>query len=126
MNVTMIDDDRERRIFRLQAELCQTLADPTRLEILHLLRNGPLPVNRIVEETGQRQAKISQHLAVMRRRGIVSATRSGVVVYYELTDPRILDACRLIRELLLDQLRRQSSLAYELGAIEEPPAASRA
>lgn len=119
----MTNDDREKQIFRLQAELCQTLADPTRLEILHLLRDGPLPVNRIVEETGQRQAKISQHLAVMRQRGIVSATRSGVVMYYELTDPRILDACRLTRELLLDQLRRQSSLAYELGAIPEPPTA---
>lgn len=100
-----------RELFRLQAELCQTLADPTRLEILQLLRNGARPVKDLVEATGQRQAKISQHMAVLRQRGIVRAERAGIEVYYSIADDRILDACRITRDMLLEQLRRQGELA---------------
>ena len=57
--------ERERRLFALQAELCQTLADPTRLELLSLLGERSRRVTDLAEMTGQRQAKISQHLALM-------------------------------------------------------------
>ena len=65
----------------------------------------------LVEATGQRQAKISQHLALMRQRGILNCVRSGTEMHYSLADPRILDACRITRELLLDQLSKQGELA---------------
>lgn len=107
----MIDLERKRELYRLQAELCQTLADPTRLELLELLSEGPRPVKELVRATGQRQAKISQHLAVMRQRGIVMAERMGTEMHYSLVDPRILEACRLTREMLVDRLRRQHALA---------------
>lgn len=100
-----------RELFRLQAELCQTLADPTRLEILQLLRSGSRPVKDLVEATGQRQAKISQHLTVLRQRGIVHSERSGIEVYYSIADDRVVEACRITREMLLEQLRRQGELA---------------
>ncbi len=107
----MIDLERKRELYRLQAELCQTLADPTRLELLELLSEGPRPVKELVRATGQRQAKISQHLAVMRQRGIVVAERMGTEMHYSLADPRILEACRITREMLVDRLRRQHALA---------------
>ncbi|MCM8749697.1 metalloregulator ArsR/SmtB family transcription factor [Thermomicrobiaceae bacterium CFH 74404] len=107
----MIDLERKRELYRLQAELCQTLADPTRLELLELLSEGPRPVKALVRATGQRQAKISQHLAVMRQRGIVVAERMGTEMHYSLADPRILEACRITREMLVDRLRRQHALA---------------
>lgn len=106
-------------LFRLQADLCQTLADPTRLEILDLLSEGPRPVKAIVEATGQRQTKISQHLAVLRQRGLVRAERVGVEMHYALADRRILDACRITRELLLDRLRQQGELADRFAATLE-------
>jgi ArsR family transcriptional regulator, virulence genes transcriptional regulator len=106
-----MDHEQQRQIFRLQAELCQTLADPTRLQILYLLGEGPRAVKDLVEATGQRQAKISQHLALMRQRGIVRAERVGPEMHYSLADIRILDACRITRALLLDQLTRQGELA---------------
>ncbi|GIW07243.1 MAG: transcriptional regulator [Dehalococcoidia bacterium] len=104
-------------LYRLQADLCQTLADPTRLEILDLLNDGPLPVKAIVDATGQRQTKISQHLAVLRQRGIVRADRVGVEMHYAIADPRILDACHITREMLLDRLRRQGELADRFAAV---------
>ncbi len=111
----MIDLERKRELYRLQAELCQTLADPTRLELLELLGEGPRPVKDLVRATGQRQAKVSQHLAVMRQRGMVVAERVGTEVHYSLADPRILDACHITRQMLIDRLRRQHALAVVVG-----------
>lgn len=108
---TLIEREQERLIYRLQADLCMTLADPTRLEILYLLGDGPKAVKDLVEATGQRQAKISQHLAMMRQRDIVRAERAGTTIYYSLSDSRILDACRITRELLLQRLTQQGNLA---------------
>ncbi len=106
-----MEREQERQMFRLQAELCMTLADPTRLEILYLLDDGPKAVKALVEATGQRQAKISQHLAMMRQRDIVRAERVGTEMHYSLSDQRILEACRITRELLLQQLMQQGNLA---------------
>jgi ArsR family transcriptional regulator len=106
-----MEREREQQLYRLQADLCQTLSDPTRLEILHLLGDGRKAVKELIEATGQRQAKISQHLALMRQRGIVRAERVGTEVHYSLADPRILEACRITREILLQQLAQQGVLA---------------
>jgi DNA-binding transcriptional ArsR family regulator len=106
-----LEQEQVQQLYQLQADFCQVLADPTRLELLHLLSEGPKAVKDLVEATGQRQAKISQHLAVMRQRGIVQTERIGAEVHYSLADPRIMEACRITRELLLDRLSRQGVLA---------------
>ncbi len=114
-----MEHEQERQLYRLQAELCQALAEPTRLEILHLLAERPRTVKELVEATGQRQAKISQHLAVLRQRGIVrTERRTGVL--YSLATLRILDACRITREVLLQQLDQQRLLAAQFDARLEP------
>jgi DNA-binding transcriptional ArsR family regulator len=114
-----MDKDRERQLYRLQAELCQVLADPTRLELLSLLGEGSRAVKDLIEQTGQRQAKISQHLAVLRQRGIVRTQRIGNEVHYSLANPRILEACHITREVLLQQLTHQGALATQFVAARE-------
>ncbi|MCS7002110.1 MAG: metalloregulator ArsR/SmtB family transcription factor [Dehalococcoidia bacterium] len=94
-----------------QAALCQTLADPTRLAILHLLADGPRPVKALVEATGQRQTKVSQHLAVLRGHGVVTVQRVGVEAWYAIADRRLLDACATIRDVLIEQWAHQGALA---------------
>lgn len=101
---------REQQLYRLQADLCQALADPTRLKLLSLLGERPQAVKDLVAATGERQAKISQHLAIMRQRGIVRSERVGPEVHYSLTDTRILDACHITRDVLLQRLAQQASL----------------
>jgi ArsR family transcriptional regulator, virulence genes transcriptional regulator len=110
-----MDQEREEQLYRLQADLCQALADPTRLKLLSLIGERPRAVKELVEATGERQAKISQHLAIMRQRGIVHTQRVGTEVHYSLADPRILVACHITREVLLQQLTRQASLATPLA-----------
>ncbi len=113
-----MEREREEQLYRLQADLCKVLAEPTRLKLLSLLGERPRPVKELVEATGERQAKISQHLTTMRQRGIVRTQRIGTEVHYSLADPRILEACRITREVLLQQLTQQASLAAPVVAVE--------
>jgi ArsR family transcriptional regulator, virulence genes transcriptional regulator len=114
-----MEREQEQQLYRMQAELCQTLADPTRLEILSLLGDRPKAVKDLVERLGQRQAKVSQHLALLRQRGIVRAERVGNEMHYSLADARILEACHITREILLQQLTRQGALATMLAGTRE-------
>jgi DNA-binding transcriptional ArsR family regulator len=113
-----MEKEREEQLYQLQADLCQTLADPTRLKLLTLLGERPRAVKDLVEATGQRQARISQHLAIMRQRGIVHTERVGTEVHYSLADPRILEACHITREVLLQKLTQHASLAKPLVATD--------
>lgn len=103
-------DERERKLFALQAQVCQVLADPSRLELLHLLGAGERTVGELVTATGLRQANVSQHLALLRQRGIVVPRRDGTTVYYTLAYPEILEACAITRRILLRQLEATSEL----------------
>lgn len=106
-------DERERRLLALQAQVCQVLADPSRLELLHLLGDGERTVGDLVAATGLRQANVSQHLALLRQRGIVATRRDGTTVYYALAYPEILEACAITRRILLRQLEATSELVGE-------------
>ena len=114
-----MEREREEQLYRLQADLCRVPAEPTRLKLLSLLGARPRAVKDLVEATGERQAKISQHLTVMRKLGIVRTQRVGTEVHYRLADPRILEACHITRDVLLQQLRQQASLAAPPGAVDE-------
>ena len=62
----------------------KALADPTRREILHLLRAGPLPSGEIAARFPSAWATISRHLAVLREAELVTTERNGSSIVYEL------------------------------------------
>ncbi len=97
-------------IFDLQAELCQTMSNATRIRIVHALRDGPHHVADLAEMLNLSQAKVSQHLAVLRTGGIVSAQREGSQVAYHVTNPKIERICDLMREVLAEQAAERSEL----------------
>jgi ArsR family transcriptional regulator, virulence genes transcriptional regulator len=100
----------DRKIYELQAELCKTLSNPKRLEILDILRReGELTVNGLAEQLEIPKANTSQHLAVLRQAGVVSTRRDGINVFYKLRSDRISDACAITRQILLDRLQDQMS-----------------
>lgn len=101
---------RERKLYKLQADLCQILTDPIRLELLHLIGMGERTVGELVEATGLRQANVSQHLAVLRQRAIVNTRRTGTTIHYTLAYPQILDACAIMRRILVQQLEERHDL----------------
>lgn len=98
-------------LFQRHAELCQTLASPVRLEILSLLRDGERRVSELASQMGLNQANVSQHLTVLRSKGIVIARRKGTNFYYRIANPKIIKACDLIREVLADQAGEHAAVA---------------
>jgi DNA-binding transcriptional ArsR family regulator len=103
-------------VFRLQAEVLRTLSSPKRIEILHLLADGPREVSRLAAELGVSQPNASQHLAVMRSAGLVEAERDGREVRYRLTDPDVIVACETMRCVLLRRIARMSEAARTADA----------
>jgi len=98
-------------VYTLQAEVLKTLSNPRRLEIIHLLADGPREVSRLAEEMGISQPNVSQHLALMRAAGVVEAERYGREVRYRLSDPEIIVACETMRGVLVRRLARISVAA---------------
>ncbi len=104
----------------LQAEVLRTLASPRRLQIIHLLAEGPRDVGRLAGELGISQPNASQHLAVMRAAGVVEAERVGREVVYRLADPDVVTACSIMRGFLLRRLARLSRLSDRATASGVP------
>ena len=98
-------------VYRLQADVLRALSNPRRLEIVHLLAEGPCEVGKLADELGISQPNVSQHLAVMRSIGIVEAQRDGREVRYQLADPEIVSACETMRGVLLRRISRMSAAA---------------
>jgi DNA-binding transcriptional ArsR family regulator len=103
------------QLFKHQADICKTLADPKRLMILHELRDSEASVGQLVSSLGLPQSNVSQHLAILRERGIVTTRREGTTIYYSLANSKIGEACDLVREVLADQLSQNQALVKSLG-----------
>jgi ArsR family transcriptional regulator, virulence genes transcriptional regulator len=101
----------DRNLYQLHASICHTLAHPKRLEIIDRLRAGELSVTELVEALEISQANLSQHLSVMRQRGIVMTRREGLKVFYRLSNSKITQACDLMRQVLLENLESDVALA---------------
>ncbi|HUJ25125.1 MAG TPA: metalloregulator ArsR/SmtB family transcription factor [Myxococcales bacterium] len=70
------------------APVFRALADPTRVRILHLLRDGPLCVGDLVSVLALSQPKVSRHLAYLRRTGLVEDEKRGLWCFYRLAAAR--------------------------------------
>jgi ArsR family transcriptional regulator len=103
-----------KEIFQLHAEVCKTLSNAKRLEILSILRNDELSAGEIVELMNIPKANVSQHLAVMRNAGILDARRDGLNIYYCIANPKVIKACDLMREVLVEHQAQKSKLMKNL------------
>lgn len=113
------DAEADARIFELQADICQTLANPKRLQIISLLKSGELSVGEMVKAMGIAKANLSQHLSSMRQKGILIARRDGTTIYYRLASEKITEACAAMREVLMNLLEGQETLSKSIRESEE-------
>jgi ArsR family transcriptional regulator len=97
-------------IVRLHARVCQALADPKRLLIINELRDGSRSVGQIAESLEISQPNCSQHLAVLKERGIVTAQRSGNTINYSLRGHQVLEALDLLRDFMVEHLEQRGSV----------------
>ncbi|MCG3210218.1 MAG: hypothetical protein FOGNACKC_03849 [Anaerolineae bacterium] len=100
----------------MHANLCQAIADPTRIALLYELGESPKHVNQLVDALKLPQATVSRHLKILRDRALVITRRDGSYVYYRLADPRVLEALEIMRSILGDVMTRHHRL------VEDSPA----
>lgn len=106
-------------LYQAKAEFFRTLGHPVRIRVLELLCDGPMPVRDILAEIGVEASSLSQQLAVLRREGIVRATREGSTVVYELAGPDVSDLLTAARRILSALIIGQEALLAELQEAEQ-------
>ncbi|MCK9996605.1 MAG: winged helix-turn-helix transcriptional regulator [Candidatus Krumholzibacteria bacterium] len=101
-------------IFEIHASYCRVLASPLRLAILACLDKKELSVGELAEIFGVPLSTISRHLSALKGRHLVLARKEGHKVFYSPADRRIVDACSLIRTVLIDGMKKRGEIAMEI------------
>lgn len=99
----------------MHANICKTFTSPIRIMIVEQLQKGEQTVTELEKSIGVRQANLSQHLAVLREKGIVTTKRQGQNIFYRISNPKIIEACQLMREVLIEQIGQKQSLVTRLA-----------
>ena len=103
-----------KEIYNLHAEICKVFSNPIRLEILNLLRHEEMSVTELMNKSKLSQGNISQHLSIMKSKGIVSSKRKGKNIYYKLQNFKIIKAFDIIREVLIERIERSKKIMQEV------------
>jgi DNA-binding transcriptional ArsR family regulator len=113
--MTSFKVDLEDQVYRHHAEICSAIANPKRLKIINTLREKELSAAELLSILKIPKANLSQHMTILRQKGIVAARREGNTIYYRLARPKILKAFDLMRELLFEVIEEQQRLVKEYG-----------
>jgi ArsR family transcriptional regulator len=105
-----LDEGLRAELTELTATLCRALNDPKRLFILHALAEGPASVGDLATMVDATTANVSQHLAVLRERGLVDTERDGLSIIYSLRYPELVDTVTQLRGILRSELARRQGL----------------
>ncbi|WP_374564843.1 ArsR/SmtB family transcription factor [Ideonella sp.] len=86
----------------------QALSEPTRLQILNLLRSGERSVGELAQLCGYTSANISRHLSFLTRHGLVQRETRGTSAYYQIADDSVYALCDLVCGNIARQLDRKA------------------
>ncbi len=100
----------ESELYDIHAEMCKVFSHPKRLELINVLRAGECNVGKLAGKLGVTVGNLSQHLTMMKQRQMLITRKEGNVVYYRLTNPKLLKAFDLIQEILIEQMERSGTL----------------
>jgi len=101
---------KDKTLYILHANICKVLGNPTRIEIIDMLGDREMSFGELLEATGLLKSNLSQHLTVMVSKGILNQRKEGLNAYYRLTTIKVSTACRIMREVLIENIKKQQSL----------------
>ena len=84
----------------------QTLSEPTRLQILNLLREGERNVGELAQLCGYTSANVSRHLTMLTKQGLILRESRGTSVYYRIADASVYALCDLVCGNIARQIER--------------------
>jgi len=100
----------EEKVLELKAEILKALAQPTRLKILELLRNGERCICEIVPAINGEQSNISRHISLMQKSHLVTTRKDGVKVMVKVKDTEIFNILDRVSKILKDRFKEQEKL----------------
>jgi DNA-binding transcriptional ArsR family regulator len=86
----------------------QALSEPTRLQILNLLRQGERNVGELAQACGCTSANASRHLALLTQHGLVQRQSRGNSAFYRIADPAVYQLCDLVCGNIARQIERSA------------------
>jgi ArsR family transcriptional regulator len=95
---------------QFKSGIFQGFANPTRIAILDLLREGELPVRSFAERLGLEQTNLSQHLAILRAKQMVTTRKAGNQVFYSVRDPLLWKVLDIMRRYFQNQVGESVAL----------------
>jgi DNA-binding transcriptional ArsR family regulator len=98
----------------MKSDILKALAQPTRLKILELLREGERCICEIIPAINGEQSNISRHISLMQKCHLVSTRKDGVKVMVKIRDPRIFEILDKVSLVLKTQMQEQNQLARSL------------
>jgi DNA-binding transcriptional ArsR family regulator len=109
-----MEESMEERLLELKAEVLKALAQPTRLKILELLRNGERCICEIVPAINGEQSNISKHISLMQKSHLITTRKDGVKVMVNVKDPRVFEILDKVSAILKNQMKEQEKLLAQI------------
>ncbi len=106
--------DFDMELFKLKANMSKLFSDPKRLMIINELRDGEKQVGELAQRLHIPQAVVSRQLGLLRNGGVVNFRRDGTNVYYSVSDRKIIEACDIVHEVLMNRIAKNREFADRL------------
>lgn len=104
----------DKKIYELHANVCKALGHPMRIEIIDTLQNKEMNFGELLGIIGGAKSNLSQHLSSMTSKGILIQRKEGLNVYYKLSSKKVSTACRIMREVLIVNLKKQQEILKKM------------
>lgn len=108
------NSDAQDALRQFKADIFRALAHPTRIHIIECLRDGELTVGRILDHIPVEPSNVSQHLALLRSKGLVKSRKEGNLVYYSIRDPLLNEVLDAMKKYFLTHLEESLALIREM------------
>ena len=103
-------EEKEKRLYEIQAEVFKALAHPIRLAAVNFLRDGEKCVCDIVEYVDSEASNVSRHMSVLKKAGVVSDRKQGLSVYYRLNMPCAISFFNCVSDMVQQQIEERVAL----------------
>lgn len=105
---------KNKTIYTLHSNICKALANPIRIEIIDILNNREMAFSELQKVTGVLKSSLSQHLTVLITKGILVQRKDGLNTYYKLSTIKVAKACEIMREVLIENIKKQQKLITKI------------
>jgi len=105
----------QQKVYEGRAAVLKALGQPTRLQILDLLKEGERCVCEIFPAINQEQANVSKHLSILKQAGILESRKEGLRIIYRIKSPEVLELLEGVSRLLKKQVREQERIYSNLS-----------